>query len=269
MDDRFDFQLVTGEFLDAEGLSYIPNSYHAFGNNGTHVCCNSDLSSGTGASPAVLDALETASDHLPVVADYQLPAWLGASLATTLPSTVPLDSIFNLDVLVENLADVLTENGADELDYAISVSGDLIGTASGMDLALGGGNLHSLLLDTSTLGARSGTVVVSTTSQAAANPLIELPVEFFVGTPSADFDSDGDVDGRDLLAWQRNFGSTGGGDANYDGTVDADDLAVWEMQFGTAPSQGSQQVPEPASLVCFLFALVGSLATRPTRKILR
>ena len=37
MDDRFDFQLVSGEFLDGQGLNYIGNSYHSFGNNGYHV----------------------------------------------------------------------------------------------------------------------------------------------------------------------------------------------------------------------------------------
>ncbi len=30
MDDRFDWQLVTNEFLDGEGLSYIGDTYRAF-----------------------------------------------------------------------------------------------------------------------------------------------------------------------------------------------------------------------------------------------
>ena len=74
VDDRFDFQLVTGEFLDNEGLSYIPGSYRAFGNNGTHTGINSAITTGNGAAPNVLTALTTASDHLPVVADYQVPS---------------------------------------------------------------------------------------------------------------------------------------------------------------------------------------------------
>ena len=71
MDDRFDFQFVTGEFLDGTGLDYIPKSFHVFGNNGTH---NFDeaISTGTGASVSVLEFLENASDHLPVVADYDI-----------------------------------------------------------------------------------------------------------------------------------------------------------------------------------------------------
>ncbi len=72
MDDRFDFQFVSGELLDGVGLDYLPGSFHVFGNNGTHTL-GSAIDSGTGASTAVLSALIAASDHLPVVADYQIP----------------------------------------------------------------------------------------------------------------------------------------------------------------------------------------------------
>jgi endonuclease/exonuclease/phosphatase family metal-dependent hydrolase len=69
MDDRFDFQFVTGEFMDGNDLDYSPGSYHVFGNNGTHTL-NGRIGTGSGASQTVLNALENASDHLPVVADY-------------------------------------------------------------------------------------------------------------------------------------------------------------------------------------------------------
>jgi len=91
VDDRYDFQLMTGEFLDGDGLSYIgPNvpgmsglthSYHAFGNNGTTF--NNDINGPsntyvfTGVTSytraQILDALHSVSDHLPIVADFQLP----------------------------------------------------------------------------------------------------------------------------------------------------------------------------------------------------
>jgi hypothetical protein len=55
--------------------------------------------------------------------------------------------------------------------------------------------------------------------------------------PSADFDSDHDVDGSDFLAWQRGYGTTVGaakpdGNSDDDGDVDASDLAAWEVSFG-------------------------------------
>ena len=57
-------------------------------------------------------------------------------------------------------------------------------------------------------------------------------------TPTtADFDGDGDVDGRDFLAWQRGFGiqtdaQLSNGDSNSDGDVDEGDLQVWQASYG-------------------------------------
>jgi hypothetical protein len=80
-------------------------------------------------------------------------------------------------------------------------------------------------------------------------------------TPSADFDQDGDVDGRDFLAWQRGFGTLinatlDQGDANGDGAVNADDLMILHDQFGPVvvdPPASFYVVPEPGSAV-----LIGS-----------
>lgn len=71
MDDRFDIQFASGEFFDGVGVDYVSNSFHVFGNNGTHTF-DGAITTGTGASPAVLNALFAASDHLPVVADYEI-----------------------------------------------------------------------------------------------------------------------------------------------------------------------------------------------------
>lgn len=95
---------------------------------------------------------------------------------------------------------------------------------------------------------------------------------------SADFDSDGDADGADFLAWQRGFGATTGatkaqGDANADGAVNAADLALWKSQFGSGGFGGpgalvrgyvkyvtgaAAAVPEPTS--CLLAGMGIGLA---------
>lgn len=81
MDDRFDFQLINDDVLAQGGLEYIPGSYRAFGNDGSH---NFDqaITTGSGASSAVLSALANASDHLPVVVDYryQVPSITSAGI---------------------------------------------------------------------------------------------------------------------------------------------------------------------------------------------
>ena len=73
MDDRLDIQFASGELFDGGGVDYVSNSFHIFGNNGTHAL-DQPITTGTGASIDVLNALVAASDHLPVVADYEILA---------------------------------------------------------------------------------------------------------------------------------------------------------------------------------------------------
>jgi PKD repeat protein len=81
---RFDLQLMTSNvfFGVAGGLTYVPGTYHIFGNNGTtpyehsvnngsNTALNTDLVANATISAAQLYLdLTGASDHLPVVADY-------------------------------------------------------------------------------------------------------------------------------------------------------------------------------------------------------
>jgi len=88
---------------------------------------------------------------------------------------------------------------------------------------------------------------------------------------SADFDGDGDVDGRDFQAWQRGFGITGtaqpsDGDANNNGSVDAEDLAIWQAQYGSPLSLSTltaSEVPEPSLLAYLILAILLNVY-RPT-----
>jgi hypothetical protein len=94
------------------------------------------------------------------------------------------------------------------------------------DFTAGG---HTITIDAA--ASSGGSVVVAD----VARVLIPVPVT----EPSADFDGDGDIDGRDFLIWQRGFGATNAtpsqGDANADGNVDATDLTVWQDQYAAAP----------------------------------
>lgn len=91
---------------------------------------------------------------------------------------------------------------------------------------------------------------------------------------SADFNTDGDVNGADFLIWQRGFGLTNqidrsNGDSNLDTVVDGLDLANWSEQFGLQanPALGvAAQVPEPDSLVLFSLIALTAVLGRQARK---
>lgn len=191
MDDRFDFQLVSGEFLDGEGLAYLDGSYHAFGNTNTHAL-NGEITSGSAAAlqarlpgyslaqaTAVLNAIATSSDHLPVVAQYQLPAKMRATVAPA-PARVLLGADTSVTVTIENVAPVLVSAGADELDYALATSGALAGAAQGSVLALTPGDGVAVTLTTDTVGAQVGAISVVSDSQAAADASFSAAVSYAV-----------------------------------------------------------------------------------------
>jgi hypothetical protein len=78
----------------------------------------------------------------------------------------------------------------------------------------------------------------------------------------ADYDDDGDVDGEDLLVWQRLLGDTlqprSGADGDGTGFVDFYDLAAWQGGFGSSsdlpgeslpPTATIEKLPEPGGLL--------------------
>jgi hypothetical protein len=87
---------------------------------------------------------------------------------------------------------------------------------------------------------------------------------------SADFDGDGDVDGRDFLTWQRGYGTLinatrAMGDADGDGDVDQADLQFFQSQYTTPevePPLLAYAVPEPSAAAL----LAGGLLTFCGRK---
>lgn len=104
---------------------------------------------------------------------------------------------------------------------------------------------------------------------AFVSPLVrEIDV---LGHAAADFDADGDVDGRDFLTWQRNVGVGSGaspaqGDANGDDAVGSSDFATWRSQFGNSLPAGSAAIPEPAALALNLAGLLVAAGFRGVRR---
>jgi hypothetical protein len=88
-------------------------------------------------------------------------------------------------------------------------------------------------------------------------------------SPSADFDQDQDIDGKDFLSLQRGLTKKSGasisdGDANKDTAVDLLDRVLWTIQFGTtadAPPQFAA-VPEPSGSTLAAYFVAALLAER-------
>jgi len=72
-DDRFDFILTSENLLGTASITYVDDSYEAYGNNGLSACYNRAINSSDCAIPGspysfqVRNALHNFSDHLPVI----------------------------------------------------------------------------------------------------------------------------------------------------------------------------------------------------------
>jgi endonuclease/exonuclease/phosphatase family metal-dependent hydrolase len=74
LDDRFDFQFISKSLQDGKGLDIIVGSYHAFGNDGKHYdeAINEQGKPFFDNNEELANALHDASDHIPVIADYEI-----------------------------------------------------------------------------------------------------------------------------------------------------------------------------------------------------
>ena len=99
--------------------------------------------------------------------------------------------------------------------------------------------------------AGSHTIVLDGQASSNGSVVIADVVRVVIPAPSndlADFDVDGDVDGRDFLAWQRGFGKASptlaDGDANSDNLVDELDLGIWQTQYDATPLVAALAIPD-------------------------
>ena len=185
MDDRFDFMLPTAQLMDGAGIAFITGSYRAVGNDGNHY--NLAVNSGTNSYfPAELSRSGTlatnlfnAADHIPVLADFQVPAWNTAVLGTV-PTRVVQGATATAQVRVANDAPGDSSLGVDALDYVVTGSGVLSGTLSGTAVLTPSYTTVNVPVVTSTVGLRTGTATVTSANEAVQNPSIPLNVSIQV-----------------------------------------------------------------------------------------
>jgi len=161
MDDRFDQHLTTAGLQDGSGLTI--HNYRALGNDGNHY--NTSINAGnnnyyigqTSRSNALADDLFDASDHIPVVVDYQLPARVSTYVQDD-QGIVIEGAMVTVDVLVANAA---AGGRVDSCPVFIEGSSGIYGDDTIFDAPrLPSFDTVNLLLDTTTVGDIIGTVRV-------------------------------------------------------------------------------------------------------------
>ncbi len=161
VDDRFDQILVSASMDDQEGFAALPSTYRTFGNDGNHFNADINDPPTIPEGATIANALHASSDHLPVLCDFQVPARAGTSGPVNFGS-VFLDATAQQTLTVTNVGDLVLFDFVDDLDYSLSASTGFnapAGTFS--ELAGGGGNGHTITMDTGAVGPLSGTVVVA------------------------------------------------------------------------------------------------------------
>jgi len=151
---------------------------------------------------------------------------------------------------------------------SVGVFADLDAAEEGIALAGfaidGAGNMYA---STGSQQARVYSLDMSDFSQVLLGDVNDtVPIEIFDGSlaaftfaiptdgPTADFDSDGDVDGADFLLWQRD-------------NLGASALADWKAEYGTVPAVAAvSAVPEPSALALLMLGAIGAVSLRKARR---
>ncbi|MFH1689804.1 MAG: FlgD immunoglobulin-like domain containing protein [Candidatus Eisenbacteria bacterium] len=156
MDDRFDLILTSYALEDGEGMDYIGGSYVSYGNDGYHFNTAINIGTNYAVGATIANALHEAADHLPVYADFQVPALIDAPIAMNIGEAI-VGSYVALPLTVENVATA----PADELDYVLAAPGGFSAPSGPHQLEAGTETDHDVSMDTSLPGARSGTLTIA------------------------------------------------------------------------------------------------------------
>jgi autotransporter-associated beta strand protein len=174
LDYRDDAQLVSGSILSGSGgLRLVAGTYTPFGNNGsTGIGLSVSQTSNTALrdlpnQSAVLQALTTATDHLPVVADY--------SFTSLSPATITVGSAVNWTIIAGGTAGLgasITNSataGSNSLDYSLAAA-VLSGSAALGAIVPTSGTLTPGATQPCTVSATSTNLGVNLVALTASDP---------------------------------------------------------------------------------------------------
>ncbi|MFZ4575020.1 MAG: PKD domain-containing protein [Phycisphaerales bacterium] len=189
MDDRHDQILVSGSLVDGQGFDYVGNSglpystttwndpnhsYRAWGNDGTSYNAPITVAGNAMVGPAIAQALRdaasptggTAAGHLPILLDLRLPADV-ASQSVINFGTVAVNASATQTLTVSHPGDtaLFGPSGFATLSYTLSTTAGFTAPSGTFTDAAGGGpNSHTITMNTSTPGVKTGTLTIASNS---------------------------------------------------------------------------------------------------------
>jgi endonuclease/exonuclease/phosphatase family metal-dependent hydrolase len=255
LDDRFDFQLFTGELTDGLNFDYVPSTYHTFGNNGS-VAINKSINDPTSTAlpdlanrTTVLNLLTTVSDHLPTVADYRVVPAKVAGTPQINDGSAQRSMITSLKVTFNEVVSLptdpgaaftLTRQGGGTVNLTGTVSGNTVtltftgGAVDGKSLSDGRYTLTALAsqINNGTFdGNGDGTIGDDYTFASALTP--NPPTNIF--RIYGDVDGDGSVGTNDFVFFRQYFNSyLFALDFDGDNIVSTADFAEFRQRFNTS-----------------------------------
>ncbi len=252
MDDRYDQILVSASLIDNEGTDYDgdatiayslvtwddPNhSYRSWGNDATSFNASLTTTGNTMVGPTIAQALKDSclsAGHLPVFLDILVPARVGSDASIDF-GDVPQGSMASMDLSVFNDGDdtLWTNDGINTLSYSLTTGAGLTAPMGSFTHDSGdAANMHSIELDTSTVGPFAGGVVITSNDPEEGVRVVTVTANIVSDCPE-DLDGDGVVGSSDL-AQLIGLWTSMDPDADLDGsgTVGSGDLAILIGNWG-------------------------------------
>ncbi|MFT3683484.1 MAG: GC-type dockerin domain-anchored protein [Phycisphaerales bacterium] len=255
MDDRHDQMLISNSLQDGVGLDYIGNtnltfststwndpnhSYRCWGNDGTSFNLALNSTSNTMVGNVIAQALKDTTDggHLPVFADYRVPALFASSASSVAFGNVETGTAASNTFTITNNGDVnkWTAAGIANLRYTMTVTGPFTLSGAGVqqtEAPAGGGNTHTVTMNTTTVGHKTGTITITTDAPDTPSYTIALSGDVFEPAPTCVADlghqgglpgGDGQLDNNDFIAFiSAFFASNSAADLGHQGGLPGGD----------------------------------------------
>jgi hypothetical protein len=106
LDDRFDMILMSQSIINSGGISFVPGSYSAYGNDGNHFNDSINQPPNTAVGQVVANALHYATDHLPVIASFSF----NSPFVELTSFTSLIEGLFNGTSMVPDTATIELRN---------------------------------------------------------------------------------------------------------------------------------------------------------------